>query len=30
MVIYDQIMDTQIMDTIMKLYTQNWIMDLHK
>ena len=27
--IYDQIMDTQIMDTIMKLYIQNWIMDLH-
>ena len=28
--IYDQIMDTQFMDTIMKLYNSNWIMDLHK
>ena len=29
-VIYDQIMDTQIMNTIMKLYILNWILNLHK
>ena len=28
--IYDQIMDTKIMDATFKLFIYNWIMDVHK